>query len=569
MSVKTAALPDSIVDHPAHRCALGVIDGSIPAGEWIVRAAKRYLADLENPVFRFSVNRAQYAIDWIQRLRQAKGKWAGRLLLLEPWQQFVVWNLFGFHVKNSDADGKEWIRRFRSAYVELPRKNGKSTFAAAIGLYMLCADGEAVAECYSAATTRDQAKIVWADAERMVAKSPELRAKIRKYTAHLEMADGSRFVPLASAVDNLDGLNVYFAVVDELHAHATGEVWEALETGMGTREEPLILATTTAGKYVSSFCYEQRKIGENILNRVVDDETAFIFIACPDEKERDDWQNPKVWRKANPNYGVSVRVDDLERLARKAEGSPTAKAAFLRLRLNIWTSAHGVWFSPDIWRRYAAPMPLSELVQYPCYGAFDLGTTRDLTAYAKIFDLLDGRFYLASRFYCASESLEVRAKRDHAPYTSWVQDGHMIATPGPITDHSFLQRDIEKDAECFDMRIIAFDPYNAGQIGAALSAQELLLYMHRQSHAAMNDPTKAFERALFGGKLLHDGNPVLAWCFANVVLSSDADEKVKPDKKKSREKIDGAVASVMAMGRADVADEEAESYYETGEIEVW
>ncbi len=332
--------------HAVTEYAEQVIKGKIPAGELVILACERHLRDLKTAKMRglyFSEAAADHAIDFFRFLRHSKGEWAGCELALESWQRFIVGSLFGWF----GADG---TRRFRTAYDEVPRKNGKSTLAAGIALYLFAADGEPGPEVYSAATKRAQARIVWNEAASMVKASPFLQKRIGVYPGKGNMtitANRAMFEPLGADADTLDGLNIHGAIVDELHAHKKRGMWDVLETATGSRRQSLIFGITTAGFDRNSICWEQREYAERVLRNVIEDDTYFAYIATIDPG--DDWQDEQTWAKANPNLGISVKINDLRRKALKAKEMPAAQNAFMRLHLNIWTSQYARWMSMDVW----------------------------------------------------------------------------------------------------------------------------------------------------------------------------------------------------------------------------
>lgn len=333
-----------------------VLAGRLPACRWVGLAIERHLLDLERAGsgdLRFDHDAATRAIRFFDFLRHSKGEWAGQVVRLEPWQMFVLWVLFGW----KRADG---LRRFRTAYLEVARKNGKSTLASGVGLYLLDADGEPGAEIYTAATKRDQARITHSEATRMVKASPFLRRRIRAFKDNLHVeSTASKFEPLGRDADSMDGLNIHGAIVDEIHAHRTRDVWDVLETATGARRQSLMFGITTAGFNRQSLCWELHEYTQKVLDRIIDDETFFGVIYTIDEG--DDWRDERAWAKANPNLGVSVKIDDLRRKALKAQEMPSALNSFLRLHLNVWTQAEKKWLDPERWRACAGHVDESGL----------------------------------------------------------------------------------------------------------------------------------------------------------------------------------------------------------------
>lgn len=477
--------------------------------------------------------------------RHHKGEWAGQPFLLEEWQRGIVRAVFGWR----RPDGS---RRFRTAYIEIPRKNGKTELAAAVALYLLVADGEEGAEIYSAATKRDQAKIVHDAAVQMVRRSPDLRRFVRDYRNNLSVeALGAKFEPLSSDSNTLDGLNPHAAILDELHAHKDRHVRDVLLTGMGARRQPLEWIITTAGVYdPTSIGWEQHEYAQNVLEGVFEDETYFAYIAAADEG--DDWEDPATWTKANPNLGVSVKLEYLEELAERAKRSPSFLNTFLRYHLNIWTQQLERWIAPDVWRKGAERVDEGALEGERCFAALDLSSTTDLTALALAFPNDVGGYDLVMRYWVPEDRIMERAQKDRVPYDAWVRDGWIRATPGDVVDYEWIRQEIHELADRFEIVELAYDPWNATQLAVQLMGDGLPMVEMRQGYKTMSPAAKEFERLVVAGRIRHGGHPVLAWNVNNLAIVSDPAGNIKPDKQRSREKIDGAVAAIMAIGRASV-----------------
>jgi phage terminase large subunit-like protein len=471
-------------------------------------------------------------------------------LLARALAAFVVGCLFGW--RRSDG-----LRRFRSAYCAVPRKNGKSTLSAGIGLYLLVADGEQGAEVYSAATTRDQARIVFDEAKRMVTASPSLRRRIEPLINNLHVAaTASRFMPLSSDSSTMDGLNVHGAIIDELHAHKTRGVVDVLDTATGARRQPLLFEITTAGYDRHSICYEHHDYSSKVLDGVLQDVSWFAYVAGADDG--DDWTDPEVWRKANPNFGVSVKQDDLARKAEKAIALPGAQNAFRRMHLNEWTEQAERWIDMAAWDACDASVDLEQLRGRPCFGGLDLSTTTDVTALAWVFPPHHGDdlWRVLSRYFLPEDNLRKRAERDRVPYDVWARQGCLEATPGNVVDYGAIEQRIRNDSSLFQVREIAYDPWNATHIALRLQDEGATMVEFRQGFRSMSAPTRELEKLIVSAKLAHGGNPVTRWMAANVAVAQDPAGNLKPAKDKSTERIDGVVAIIMAIGRAMVANEE-------------
>lgn len=550
---KPAPAPDPVTAY-----ARGVLDGTYAAGKLVRLACERHLRDLETGHERglyFDVAAAERSIAFFGFLRHSKGEWAGTPVVLEPWQQFIVGSLWGW--RRSDG-----TRRFRTAYNEVPRKNGKSTMAAGIGLLLFVADGEPGAEVYTAATKRDQALIVWDEAKRMVNKSPALKKRVGVYKSNLHVvATSSKMEPLGADADTMDGLNIHAAIVDELHAHKNRAVVDVLETATGARRQPLIFYITTAGYDRQSVCWEQHDYGVKILEGIVADDTFFVYIAAIDEG--DDWTDPAVWAKANPNLGVSVKMDDLQRKCDKAVALPAAQNGFRRLHLDQWTEQADRWIDQAAWDACNAPVDPEELRGRRAYGGLDLASTTDIAAFVLLFPPVedDEPWKVLCRFFVPKDSIQKRSREDRVPYDVWVRDGFMYATPGNIIDYDFIRQCILEDAERFDIQgmryrdeddvpEIAYDRWNATQLVTQLTGDGFTMVPFGQGFASMGAPTRELEKLIVGQLLAHGGHPVLRWMAANAAARQDPAGNIKLDKGASTERIDGMIGLVMALGRA-------------------
>lgn len=554
---------------PITQYARDVVNGTIVTGRLVRLACERHLRDLEHGHNRglfFDLDAALHAIDFFSYLRHSKGEWARSVVELEPWQKFRIGSVFGW--MREDTDTGEVARRFRIAYNEVARKNGKSTESAGIGLYMLDADGEPGAEVYSAATKRDQARIVWDEAARMVQWSPALRKRINvlRGRGNMHVLDThSKFEPLGADVDGMDGLNVHAAIIDELHAHRTREVWDVLDTATGARKQPLIWAITTAGYDQTGICYEVRTYATEVLEGRIDDDTFFAYIATIDED--DDPFDEAVWIKANPNLGVSVKLDDMRRLAKRARAMPAALNNFLTKRLNVWTQQETRWISMDLWEENKGDVPAKEFEQRlrgaVCYGGLDLGSVNDLAAWVMVFPGDGEELSVIARFWCPEERLYDPTNRYRAQYQAWAREGWLQTTSGRAIDYSFIKAQILRDAESYQLVDLNIDRlFQAHQLAGELMDEGLTVVGMGQGFLSMAAPMKELERRLLHGKIRHGGNPVLRWMAGNVAVKQDPAGNLKPDKATSQGKIDGIVALVMALDRAMRHEKPQRSVYE-------
>ena len=528
----------------------------MPACKWVKAACRRQRNDLKRKDFawHFDPDIANRPANFTEALPHIKGKkFAGKKLELSDWQCFIVTTVFGW----VDDEGN---RRFKIAYIEVPRKNGKSTMSAPVALYTMSADGEPGAEVYSAATTRDQAKIVWNDAKLMVERSAQLRSALGVSTSGhsiFQERSGSKFLPLSrDQQGNLDGLNVHTSIIDELHAHKTRDVWDVIETATGARTSPLIWAITTAGSNRAGICYEQRIYVTKILSGQHQDDTYFGIIFTIDKG--DDPFDPKSWEKANPNYGISVAIDDLERKAVKARQMASALNNFLTKHLNVWVNADSPWMNMTAWDDCFDPlMDEADFEGMDCMLACDLATKTDIAPKIKVFRKIehteqeDGslkreeHFYVFGNFYLPEEAIE---DGRNSQYSGWEIEGHLTKTPGSVTDFSVIEEDIKTDASNYNVLNAGFDPWQASYLIQRLQVENLSVLEYRQTVQNMSQPMKELEALVLSKRLHHNGDPVLSWMISNVVCHIDAKENIYPRKEKPANKIDGAVALIMAIG---------------------
>lgn len=549
---------------PVREYAERVVSGDIVAGELVRLACQRHIDDLARVAevafpYRFDLEAAEFGIQAFELFVHWKGRWAGQPVVLEPWQCFVVGSVFGWLRKQ---DG---LRRFRKVYEEVARKNGKSLKAAGVGLILAFFDGEPAAEVYAAATKKDQAKIVWGDAAKIVQKRPAMKRHIKVWRSSSTLecsANDSVFRPLGADSDTQDGLNIHGGIVDELHKHRNSDMLDVLETGTGARSQPLIWIITTAGQGQESVWWHERKLAVDTLRGLFQNPELFVFIATLDEG--DDWRDRSVWVKANPNLGVSVSLEDMERKARVAEYSAIHRAAFQRLHLNMPISGVSTWLDLERWDACGTRAPEAELEGRDAYGGLDLSSKKDLTAFGLVVPDPEspGDYDLVLRLWMPEESIRARADEDRVPYDVWAAEGWITPTPGNVIDYAFVEEEIRQVAEKFSLEELAFDPYAATQTSTRLGDEGLTMVSFRQGFLSMSEPTKEFEKLVLSRRLRHDRNPVLRWMAANCAVAMDAAGNVKPCKKTTKKRdatarIDGIVAAIMAVGRATLPREES------------
>jgi phage terminase large subunit-like protein len=539
-----------------------VLTGEIVAGELVRLSCQRFLNDLEHGPERgvyFSEERAQHILDFYNFVPHVKGALAGKPIELMAWDVFILINLFGFVIplideltgeQMFDDDGDAiMVRRFRTAYNEVARKNAKSTLSSGIGLYMTGADGEGGAEVYSAATTRDQARIVFDDAKNMIKKAPKTLGRLFghvKLNIHQERT-ASKFEPLSSDANNLDGLNIHCGIVDELHAHRTRDVWDVLETATGARLQSLLFAITTAGTNKEGICFEQRDYAIKVLRGVVEDDTYFAVIYTLDED--DDPFDEKNWPKANPGLGICKRWDDMRRLAKKAKEQIAARPNFFTKHLNIWVTAESAWMDMDRWGKCEGVAPDEQLCAWPLWVGIDLSNKIDICAAAKTWLAPNGHTHSKFKFWIPEGRLETAPNHIAELYKKWSDAGYLELTDGDVIDHGYIKAEVEAWVKGESLREIAFDPWSATQFSLALAEEGLPLVEVAQTVKNLSESMKTVQADIYGNKFHHDGNPVMTWMMSNVTVKPDKNNNVFPNKSTPENKIDGPVALFTAKSR--------------------
>lgn len=535
----------------ARQYAADILGGKIPACKWVKLAVDRQLADLKKYVgdrslYVFDENEANRVCKFIELLTHTKGELAGTRIHLEPWQVFILTTVFGW-LRRADSG-----RRYRRAYVEVSRGNGKSTLCSGIGLYCLLADREGGAEVYSFATTRDQAKIVFGDAKVMAERNAPLRNKFG-----LQVLANALYVPTSNSTfqaksaegSTLDGLNTHLAIIDELHAHKTRAVYDVVETSTGKRKNSLMFVITTAGFDTSGICYEVRTMVTKVLEKSVVDETQFGIIYGLDEG--DDWTTVEALEKANPNWGISVRPEIITSLMKKAIALPSAVNNFKTKHLNIWCSASSAWIDMQAWEAGEINVDRSDFEGQPCYIGLDVGAKNDVTAKVLLFPV-GKSFVVFADFYLPEAAVE---KSTNSQYRGWVEEGWITQSGGAMTDLARIEEDIRDDLSRFDVKGIAYDPWNALQLATNLGNDGAPMVEYRNTVQNFSDPMKSLEALVQDKRVNHDGNPVLRWMMGNVVAKLDAKDNIFPRKERYENKIDGVVALIMALGISNTADE--------------
>ncbi len=539
-------------EHPhvaaAEKYARRVARSKTLACKWVRLACERHLKDRKREKqkafpFRFDQDKAERACKFIELLSHTKGRWAakGLLLHLEPWQCFFICSIFGWTRK---ADG---LRRFRKALLLVPRKNGKSQIAAAIGLYMLAMDGEHGAEVYSGATTEKQAWEVFRPARLMAAKAGGFRdhfgVEVNATNINI-LANGNRFEPIIGKPG--DGASPSCAIVDEYHEHATDELFDAMETGMGAREQPLMLVITTAGNDLSGPCYALQLEAQKMLDGVQSSESLFALIYTLDQG--DDWAAIKTIKKANPNYDISVSAEFLISRQREAIDNARKQSTFQTKHLDVWVGARDAYFNVRKWQEREEPgLALDQFDAQVCYLGMDLASKIDIAALEILFPRDDGTFARFGRYYLPEATVEA-GENEH--YRGWMRDGWLTVTDGEMIDHHVIRDDILELAGRFDVCELAFDPDNATMLVRELMDEGMTCVEMRPTRPNFSDPMKTLDALIRAGRFVHNGDPVMTWAISNVVTRPDAGERVYPMKERPENKIDPVVALIMALGRA-------------------
>lgn len=548
---------------PVTQYAIDVLTEQRPACQLVRQACERHMADIEREDLYFDARHVELVFKFLKLCKHYKGEWAGKPIELHPAQQFIVGNLFGWKHKDSK------LRRYRTAYIELPRKNGKSTLLSAISIYLLIADQEQGAEIYAAATKEEQAKIVWQASWEMVKKSPALsKACKTRHNSVIFPSTTSIFRPLGADSDTLDGLNPHAVINDELHAWKGRQLWDVLEDAFGSRSQPLNIAITTAGFNRNGICYQQRQHCVQVLDPKsgIEDDSYFAYIATVDQEDLDDPEarfREDVWFKANPMLGVSKNLEYMRDQANKAKAMPGKMNAFLNKQLNVWTDGQNLWLNMAKWDGCGGPIDLDVLRGKPCYSGLDLSTTTDITAHVLLFPPGPyDEWVILPFFYMPEANIAEATRRDKVPYDQWIDKGLIQATPGDFIDLEFIKKDFLDLAGLYEIKECGYDPWKATEIATALENEGAKMVMMRQGHASLVPGADALEKKVLKGELRHGGNPVLRWMASNATGRQDPNGNVIPDKVNSYSRIDGISALVNAMGRAIVAGADQRSIYE-------
>ena len=517
----------------------------------------RFMADTSH----YEKEAADYAVGFIECLCHTKGKWAGKSFELIDWQERIIRDLFGILKPNG-------YRQFNTAYIEIPKKMGKSELAAAVALLLCCGDGEERAEVYGCAADRQQASIVFEVAADMVRMCPALgkRVKLLASTKRMIYLPTNSFYQVLSAeAYSKHGFNIHGVVFDELHTQPNRKLFDVMTKGSGdARMQPLYFLITTAGTDTHSICYETHQKALDILEgRKID---ATFYPVIYGAKEDEDWTSPDVWKKANPSLGITVGIDKVQAACESAKQNPGEENSFRQLRLNQWVKQSIRWMPMNKWDACSFPVNEDELQGRVCYGGLDLSSSTDITAFVLVFPPrdIDEKFMVLPYFWIPEDTVELRVKRDHVPYDVWQRQGFLSTTEGNVVHYGYIEKFIEQLGERFNIREIAFDRWGAVQMVQNLEGMGFTVVPFGQGFASMSPPTKELMKLVLEERIAHDGHPVLRWNMDNIFIRTDPAGNIKADKAKSTEKIDGAIALIMALDRAiRCGNDTSESVYDS------
>lgn len=495
----------------------------------------------------FDREKADHAVDFINCLKHTKGRWRGVPFELLPWQDRIIRDVFGTVKENG-------YRQYNTAYVEIPKKNGKSELAAGVALYMTCGDGEWGAEVYGCASDRQQASIVFDVAVDMVDQCPALKKRMKPVMSVKRLVykpTNSFYQVLSAEAYTKHGLNVHAVIFDELHAQPNRELFDVMTKGSGdARTQPLFFLITTAGTDRNSVCFEQHQKAEDIiLGRKIDPAFYPVIYGASDDA---DWSSEKVWYQANPSLGHTIDIEKVRNAYLSAKDNPAEENIFRQLRLNQWVKQSTRWMQMEKWDACGFPVDERELLGRECYGGLDLSSSIDITAFVLMFPPRDDteKYMILPYFWIPEENMRLRVRRDHVPYDVWEKQGCLMTTEGNVIHYGFIENFIDGLGKKFHIREIAFDRWGAVQMVQNLEGLGFTVVPFGQGFKDMSPPSKRLMELVLEKKIAHGGHPVLRWMMDNIFVRTDPAGNIKPDKEKSTEKIDGAVATVMALDRA-------------------
>ena len=495
----------------------------------------------------YSKEAADFAVNFIECLCHTKGTWAGKPFELIDWQEQIIRDIFGTLKPNG-------YRQFNTAYIEIPKKMGKSELAAAVALLLCCGDGEERAEVYGCAADRQQASIVFEVAADMVKMCPALSKRVKILASQKRIVytpTNSFYQVLSAEAYSKHGFNIHGVVFDELHTQPNRKLFDVMTKGSGdARMQPLYFLITTAGTDTHSICYETHQKAKDIIEGRKIDPTFYPVIYGADES--DDWTDPNVWKKANPSLGITVGIDKVHAACESAKQNPAEENSFRQLRLNQWVKQSVRWMPMEKWDKCSSKVPEHSLEGKMCFAGLDLSSTTDITALVLVFppDHENDKYSILPYFWLPEDTLDLRVRRDHVPYDVWEKQGYIMTTEGNVVHYGFIEKFIERLGERFNIKEIAFDRWGATQMVQNLEELGFTVVPFGQGFKDMSPATNELMRLTLSEALAHGGHPVLRWMMDNIYVRTDPAGNIKPDKEKSTEKIDGAIATIMALDRA-------------------
>lgn len=512
-------------------------DGTIPSCDHVKNAVRRFKQDYKRSDLDFRVNKVKQVVNFIAHLKHFTGAHSGKNFNLLPWQYFIIANLYGFYWKGTN------LRRFQTAYIEVARKNGKTALSAALSLYHLIGDGEDAAQVLLAANSRDQAHIDYDMTDKFAKGFDPKGDYLRRYRADILFDHtNSRLKVLAADSDKLDGYNCSFGLIDEYHSAPDSKVRDVIRSSQAMRVNPLLLTLTTAGFDKSLPCYELRTVSTEVIAGLKEDDSMFSIIYTLDED--DDWADPAVWRKSNPNLGITVNKSFIEKQVIQAKNSPADEIGIKTKNLNIWCDSFQTWIHDDYILKVCKDIHFENFRGQETYIGVDLSSTQDFTAVSYCFYKDDLKYFII-KYYLPAESLKTRADKEQ--YKEWARRGSLTITPGNVTDYNYITKDIIEVSKTCSIFKIYYDKYNATQWAIDATEIGMPLEPFSQTVGNFNAPTRELERAILKGECVFDDNPITRYCFRNVELRADFNGNVKPNKGIAAKKIDGVIAAIQSM----------------------
>lgn len=535
----------------AMQYAHDVMSGKVAVCKWVKLAVQRHMDDLKHGHKRgliFIEEEAQQVIDYFSMLTLYKGDKAGQPFNLQPWQQFRLWCMFGWYIQLPDGN---IVRRFKYAYCEIPRKNGKTTESGGLGIYFALADGEAAPEVFFAATKKEQAKIGFNAAVEFVKSTPSLSKRFgvgKGREAHSIYFHGHPgFIKPLSSDEKQSGHDIHAALIDELHELRNAVVFDLLRSGTSARMNPMITMITTAGPKPDGLCWEQREHTCKVLEGIFKDDRWFGIIYTIDDG--DDPFDPATWFKANPNLGVSKELQHMQQESMMAKNSAGYLNAFLRLDLNVWTNTDTAWIGDHDWMACSTKYTDEVFANCDTWAGLDLAPIRDFSSLALIAKGKDDKFYTRFYYWIPEDNLLELQSKGKYNYMQWLQQGHLFVTPGNINDYTLIEKHIIELCQKYQVKNIAYDKFSATQLANNLITAGVKMTEYSQAILSMSPPTKELEKYIVSNQLCHHADPVTRWMLSNVVIWIDPNDNIKIRKGPKTDKIDGIIAMVMAIGQ--------------------